>query len=96
MHGSSSEAGKASSLFCNLAEMFYKRFKKEDVIDERRKADFIENGIPNAPPLTEAEENLIAKSMGQVDEMKAKATRVAGTANDTVEKALWDLLFPAS
>ncbi|GMH91808.1 hypothetical protein TrVE_jg14395 [Triparma verrucosa] len=83
MLGSSSEAGKTSSLFCNLAEMFYERFKKEDIIDERRKADFIENGIPNAPPLTEAEENLIAKSMGQVDEMKAKATRVAGGAIPT-------------
>ncbi|GMH97371.1 hypothetical protein TL16_g13350, partial [Triparma laevis f. inornata] len=66
--------------------MFYERFKSESVIDERRKADFIKNGIPNAPPLTEAEENLIAKSMGQIDEMKAKAPRVAGSANDTVEK----------
>ncbi|GMH90528.1 hypothetical protein TrVE_jg4181 [Triparma verrucosa] len=67
MVGVVAEAVKASELFSRLANLFFERLKKEDVIDERRKANFIENGIPNAPPLTEAEENLIAKSMGQVD-----------------------------
>ena len=84
--GASGEADKANKLFCRLAEMFYKRFKKEGVIDERRKTDFIENGIPNAPPLTEAEEDLIAKLMSEVEVMKAK--RIAGTVNDSVEKFL--------
>ena len=82
--GAGDEADNANKLFCRLAEMFYERFKKENVIDKRRKADFIENGIPNAPPLTEAEANLIAKLMGEVEVMKAK--RIAGTVNDSVEK----------
>ena len=45
-----SEAAKDNELFCKLGHLFYERFKKEDVIDERRKADFIENGIPNVGP----------------------------------------------
>ena len=84
--GAGGEAAKGDKLFSKLAEMFYDRFKKEEVIDARRKADFIKNGIPNAPPLTEAEENLIAKLMREVEVMKAK--RIAGTANDSVEKFL--------
>ncbi|GMI09865.1 hypothetical protein TrVE_jg7422 [Triparma verrucosa] len=82
MVGAGVEAAKAKELFYKLAEMFYERFKREDVIDGRRKADFIKNGIPNVPPLTEAEENLIAKSMRRVNEKKANATRVCA-ANDT-------------
>ena len=84
--GAGGEANKANKLFCSLAEMFYERFKKESVIDARRKADFIKNGIPNAPPLTEAEEDMIAKLMGEVEVMKAK--RIAGTVNEPVEKFL--------
>ena len=80
------EADKANELFCKLGKSFYDRFKMEGVIDERRKADFIKNMIPNAPPLTEAEENLIAKLMGKVEVMKAK--RISGTVNDSVEKFL--------
>ena len=84
--GTSGEAAKGQELFCKLASLFYDRFKKEDTIDARRKADFIKNGIPNAVPLTEAEENLIAKLMGEVEVMKAK--RISGTVNDSVEKFL--------
>ena len=86
MVGAGGEADKANKLFCRLAEMFYERFKKENVIDKRRKADFIKNGIPNAPPLTEDEQNMIAKLMGEVEAMKAK--RISGTVNDSVEKFL--------
>ena len=82
--GAGGEGAMGNKLFCKLADLFYDRFKKEDTIDARRKADFIENGIPNAVPLTEAEENLIAKLMGEVEVMKAK--RIAGTVNDSVEK----------
>ncbi|GMH84358.1 hypothetical protein TrVE_jg5944 [Triparma verrucosa] len=84
--GAGGEADKANKLFCQLADLFYERFKKEHVIDERRKEDFIENRIPNAPPLTEDEQNMIAKLMGEVEVMKAK--RIAGTVNEPVEKFL--------
>ena len=82
-----SEAAKGDKLFYKLAEMFYDRFKKEDVIDARRKADFVENGIPNAPPLTRDESNQIRKSMELVKEL-SKAKRIAGTVKDSVEKYL--------
>ncbi|GMI10892.1 hypothetical protein TrVE_jg640, partial [Triparma verrucosa] len=82
------ETANASELFCNLAEMFYERFKKEDTIDARRKADFIENGIPNAPPLTGNEQDMIAKLMRGVEVKLMQAKRIAGTANDSVEKFL--------
>jgi hypothetical protein len=84
--GTSGEAAKGQELFCKLASLFYDRFKKEEVIDARRKADFIKNGIPNAPPLTGDEQKMIAKLMREVEVMKAK--RIAGTANDSVEKFL--------
>jgi hypothetical protein len=86
MVGAGGEADKANKLFCRLAEMFYERFKKEDTIDARRKADFIKNGIPNAPPLTGDEQKMIANLMREVEVMKAK--RIAGTVNDSVEKFL--------
>ena len=84
--GTSGEAAKGQELFCKLASLFYDRFKKEDTIDARRKADFIKNGIPNAPPLTGDEQKMIANLMREVEVMKAK--RIAGTANDSVEKFL--------
>ena len=84
--GASGEADKANELFCKLGKLFYDRFKMEGVIDERRKADFIKNGIPNAPPLTEGEQDMIAKLMREVEAMKAK--RISGTVNDSVEKFL--------
>ena len=75
---------RANEVFREIANQFYVRFQKEDVIDARRKADFIENGIPNAPPLTEEEQKMIKASMNAFEEMKGK--RVAGTINDSVEK----------
>ena len=89
MLGTSGEADKANKLFCRLAEMFYERFKKEDTIDARRKADFIENGIPNAPPLTGYEQEMIEESMKLVEDVTPRAKRIAGTVNESVEKFLY-------
>ncbi|GMI04637.1 hypothetical protein TrVE_jg1403 [Triparma verrucosa] len=50
------DAAKGHELFYKLATMFYDRFKKEDVIDEKRKADFVKSKILNAPPLTAIDE----------------------------------------
>ena len=75
---------KADDALCKVVDMFYERFEKEEVIDARMKADFKENKIPNAPPLTEDEKKLIAESLKLVEELKAE--RVAGTVNDSVEK----------
>ncbi|GMI15626.1 hypothetical protein TrVE_jg49 [Triparma verrucosa] len=86
--GAGFESAKGDKLFYKLAEMFYDRFKKEDVIDARRKADFIEN-IPNAPPLTGDEKKMIKESMKQVEDVASRAKRVAGTANESVEKFLY-------
>ncbi|GMH90953.1 hypothetical protein TL16_g11919 [Triparma laevis f. inornata] len=82
----SGDAEECQRLFCKIADMFYERFKKEDVIDQRMKEDFISN-IPNAPPLTLDEQSLVAESMNIVDEL-ANASRIAGTVNESVEKFL--------
>ena len=87
--GASGEAAKAKELFCKLASLFYERFKKEDVIDARWKADFIKNGIPNAPPLTGDEQKLISESVTLAENIASRAKRVAGTANKSVEKFLY-------
>ncbi|GMH72902.1 hypothetical protein TL16_g06036 [Triparma laevis f. inornata] len=79
---------KTGELLSNVVGQFYKRFEKEAVIDERRKKDFIDN-IPNAPPLTQGEQNLIAESMKVVEEVSSKAKRVAGTASESVEKYIY-------
>ena len=84
-----SEAAKGDKLFYKLAEMFYDRFKKEEVIDARRKADFIKNGIPNAPPLTGDEKKMIEEAMELVKDVASRAKRIAGTVNDSVEKFLY-------
>mgnify|MGYP003974629707 CR=1 FL=1 len=83
------EAAKASELFSKLADLFYDRFKKEDEIDERRKSDFIENGIPNAPPLTGDEKKMIEESMELVEDVASRGKRIAGTVNESVEKFLY-------
>ncbi|GMH88310.1 hypothetical protein TrST_g6939 [Triparma strigata] len=87
--GAGSEAAKGNKLFCKLAKMFYDRFKKEEVIDARRKADFVENGIPNAPPLTGDEQKMIKESMKLVEDVASRAKRIAGTVNESVEKFLY-------
>ena len=89
MVGVVAEAAKASELFSKLADLFYDRFKKEDEIDERRKADFIENGIPNAPPLTGDEKKMIEESMELVEDVASRGKRIAGTVNESVEKFLY-------
>jgi len=82
------DAAKGHELFYKLATMFYDRFKKEDVIDEKRKADFVKNKILNAPPLTVGEQKLIKDSVNLVEELASRAKRIAGTVNDSVEKFL--------
>lgn len=79
-----SNTSAAKDLFCQLGEMFYERFKKEDVIDDRMKQDFIQNKIPSAPPLTVAEDELLAKANDMISEISSRAQRMA--AHDTVEK----------
>ena len=81
-----SEGTKDAKLFRYIATLFYEHFKQEDVIDERRKVDFIENKIPNAPPLTEGEQEMIEESMKFVEDVTSRAKRVAGTVNESVEK----------
>ncbi|GMH76230.1 hypothetical protein TrLO_g4036 [Triparma laevis f. longispina] len=78
----------ASDLFCNLGALLYERFKKEDVIDERYRKDFIKN-IDNAPTLTEDERKLISGSMKLVDEVSSKAKRIPGTVRESVEKYVY-------
>ncbi|GMH73697.1 hypothetical protein TL16_g06259 [Triparma laevis f. inornata] len=85
--GGGRAGGEAEKLLCRIGDLLYDRFKKEDSIDERKKKDFIKN-INNAPTLTEGEKKLIARSMKLVEEVSSKAKRVAGTANESVEKYL--------
>ncbi|GMI10087.1 hypothetical protein TrVE_jg4413 [Triparma verrucosa] len=87
MVGAGDEGANAGDLFGMLANKFYERFQKENIIDARRKEDFVKNGVPNSPPLTNAEQEMITESMNIVEEMRV-AKRVAGTVNDSVEKFL--------
>ncbi|GMH71345.1 hypothetical protein TrLO_g3864 [Triparma laevis f. longispina] len=82
------KAGFKREILGNVVGQFYKRFEKEAAIDERRKKDLIEN-IDNATALTEAERKLIAGSMNLVEEVSSKAKRIAGTANESVEKFMY-------
>jgi hypothetical protein len=75
---------KAGRMFKRLDEVFYRRFEREDVIDQRMTLDFIEN-LANAPPKSEAEQTQITKSLNLVQEHSV-ATRLSGTDNDPVEK----------
>ncbi|GMI09500.1 hypothetical protein TrVE_jg360 [Triparma verrucosa] len=75
---------KAEELFRKIASMFYDRFKQEDVIDRRMKVEFIKS-ISSAPPKSQAEEDLLAKSINQVEELTA-AKRISGTVKESVEK----------
>ena len=78
----------ASELLNKIVALFYERFKNEDVIDARRKADFVKNGIPNAPPLTVDEQKMIEESLELVEDVASRAKRIAGTVNESVEKFL--------
>ncbi|GMH63487.1 hypothetical protein TrLO_g4018 [Triparma laevis f. longispina] len=80
--------GKADELFCEIGTLLYERFKKEAVLDDRRIEDLIEN-IDNAPALMGGEQELIAGSMKLAKEISSKAKRIAGTANESVEKFLY-------
>ncbi|GMH77977.1 hypothetical protein TL16_g07607 [Triparma laevis f. inornata] len=81
------ESAKVGRLFSKLADLFYDRFKKEVVIDERRKEDFVKK-IDSAPTLTEDEKIIILESMKLVEEASTKAKRIAGTVKESVEKFL--------
>ena len=83
------DADLFTDLFCKLANMFYDRFQKEDVIDAWRKRDFAENEVPSAPPLTDSEHKMLVTSMGLVEVLEAERRRLAGIAKDTVEKFLY-------
>ncbi|GMI01553.1 hypothetical protein TrLO_g10206 [Triparma laevis f. longispina] len=76
---------KPDELFDKLATLFYERFKKEEIVDERMKQDFIEK-IPKAPNKTEAEIAVIRNSMELITYLRRKAPRVPHTVNDPVEK----------
>ena len=80
---------RANNVFSKILNQFCVRFQKDNVIDARRKADFIKNLIPNAPPLTEDEEEMIEESMKFVEDVTSRAKRIAGTVNESVEKFLY-------
>ncbi|GMH60895.1 hypothetical protein TrLO_g13640 [Triparma laevis f. longispina] len=86
--GGGGVGGEAGELFCEIGALLYKRFKKEAIIDERRTKDFIKN-IDNVPALTQGELNLIAGSMKLVEEVSSRMKKIAGTANEPVEKFLY-------
>ena len=83
------EGARAGEILCKVAGQFYERFKKEDAVDAKRKADFIENKVPNAPPLTRDEQILISESLTMVKDISLKAKRLAGSVNDSVEKFIY-------
>ncbi|GMH92398.1 hypothetical protein TL16_g12337 [Triparma laevis f. inornata] len=75
----------AEDLYSRIANIFYERFKQENVIDQRQKEDFIKN-IPTAPPLTDGERAIIKRHMDFYETMRLKAARIGGTVNESVEK----------
>ena len=66
-----------------------KHFNKPDVIDKIRKDSFVNEAMPNAPPLTEAEEEKM-RGVGSLQQaLLEKGKRVKGTLKEGIDKYLW-------
>ncbi|GMH78232.1 hypothetical protein TL16_g07721 [Triparma laevis f. inornata] len=79
---------KVEDAFCTIADLIYERFKKEDSIDARSKEDIVEN-IDNASALTGGEQQMIGGAMKVVEEVSTRMKKIAGTANEPVEKFIY-------
>ena len=75
---------KAEDIFCKITGHIYDHFQKEEVIDARRRAAFIDYMLV-APPLTDAERILIVESMELVKKLTA-AKRITKTVAETAQK----------
>ena len=66
-----------------------KKFRQPAVIDERRKAHFVEKVMPNVPTLTEEEDRMLESVAGLEEELYKKGKRVKGTLKEGIDKFLW-------
>ena len=66
-----------------------KHFHKPDEIDERRMEHFVEEVMPNAPKLTEDEEEMLGKLGDLETALIEKGKRMRGTLKEDVDKFLW-------
>jgi hypothetical protein len=92
MGGFSAKRSSDSSAFSSvkgILEEVGKQFHKPDVIDERMRQDFIEEVMPNAPPLTEQEKGMFESLGGLEEELAKEGKRVKGSVRGVVDKFLW-------
>ncbi|GMI04880.1 hypothetical protein TrVE_jg12126 [Triparma verrucosa] len=78
----------ASSLLLKICQTFADLFKDEAGMDRLARTHFINDVIPNAPPVTSGEHALMTASINKISELSA-ARRVQGTANDPVQKFVY-------
>jgi hypothetical protein len=72
-----------------IMEEVSKKFRQPAVIDERRKAHFVEEVMPNVPLLTNEEKTML-EGVGKLEkELHTKGKRVKGTLKEGVDKFLW-------
>ncbi|GMI25113.1 hypothetical protein TrCOL_g11460, partial [Triparma columacea] len=66
-----------------------KKFRQPAVIDERRKAHFVEKVMPNVQTLTEEEDRMLESVAGLEEKLYKKGKRVKGTLKEGIDKFLW-------
>mmetsp|Transcript_14619 Transcript_14619/g.29983 ORF Transcript_14619/g.29983 Transcript_14619/m.29983 type:complete len:1930 (-) Transcript_14619:32-5821(-) len=86
--GRGSSRGAFSSVL-GIFNMVQKKFRKPDIIDERRKKHFMEEVIPNAPELTSDEKNMLKKIGSLETHIYSKGKRISGTLKEGIDKYLW-------
>ena len=65
-------------------------FHQPNVIDQRILRNFIDNILPDAPPLTGREKSLLKDSEALEEDLCKSGKRVAGSIKSDVEKFLWN------
>ncbi|GMI44875.1 hypothetical protein TrCOL_g12708 [Triparma columacea] len=72
-----------------IMEEVRKKFRQPAVIDERKKAHFVEEVMPRALPLTREEDTMLERVGILEKELHTKGKRVKGTLKEGVDKFLW-------
>jgi hypothetical protein len=78
-----------TSLKSLLSEVIGEHFHKPDVIDRRRREHFTQSTMLSAPPLTEAEDTILALSEAFEGLLPKNAKRIKGSLAEGLDKYKW-------
>ena len=78
-----------TSLKSLLSEVIGEHFHKPDVIDRRRREHFTQSTMLSAPPLTEAEDTILARSEAFEGLLPKNAKRIKGSLAEGLDKYKW-------